>query len=448
MQIIKDSLKTVLVSLITLSVIGLAYAWTEPASNPPSGNTAAPLTTKGGQIVEGGLILGHSLAGSNGLVVENGDVVIKGNILVQDASGTARAQIKTDGTIIGTVTTAPIVTMSAVSPIIKGQSSTITVSISGSPANTCAYTNISSSSTASGTYTVSPTATTTYGVTCSNGAGSNSASASVVVNLPASPSVSVFVSPTSIAYDGPSQNVTLNVTISGAPTSCSYDWNGGLSGIVSGSYTATIVGPTKNDSYNYKVTCSNDGGSNSSTATVTTNKNADGDGDGYSTNSGDCANYDSSQKPGGALQYNSGRDGDCNGVKENTKNCGATGWKENNGEPDSVTASCDGLMWEGVACDVGNLNGFSVSSPSVGAIISNADDVKPYISCGAGDWGGDDATPYFYCGTDTDTQANNIMSGYNMTYQGFFGSLIYFKLISGAIVINANDVINFTTYCN
>lgn len=48
MQTIKDSIKTVIVSLITLSLISVAYAWTEPTSNPPAGNTYPPITTASG----------------------------------------------------------------------------------------------------------------------------------------------------------------------------------------------------------------------------------------------------------------------------------------------------------------------------------------------------------------------------------------------------------------
>lgn len=45
-MIIKDSLKTIALSLIALSFIGVASAWTEPTSNPPAGNTSAPLLTE------------------------------------------------------------------------------------------------------------------------------------------------------------------------------------------------------------------------------------------------------------------------------------------------------------------------------------------------------------------------------------------------------------------
>lgn len=46
MQTIKDSIKTIAISLLTLSlVVGVASAWTEPTSNPPADNVNPPITT-------------------------------------------------------------------------------------------------------------------------------------------------------------------------------------------------------------------------------------------------------------------------------------------------------------------------------------------------------------------------------------------------------------------
>lgn len=45
MQIIKDSIKTIIVSLIVISLATAAYAWTEPSSPPPAGNAFAPINT-------------------------------------------------------------------------------------------------------------------------------------------------------------------------------------------------------------------------------------------------------------------------------------------------------------------------------------------------------------------------------------------------------------------
>lgn len=76
MNTIKDSLKTIIFSLVAISLIGIAYAWTEPSQSPPDGNTSAPLTIgSAGQSKSGGLILNTGGA-DLGLIVENGKVGI------------------------------------------------------------------------------------------------------------------------------------------------------------------------------------------------------------------------------------------------------------------------------------------------------------------------------------------------------------------------------------
>lgn len=82
MQTLKDSLKTISISLITLSLVSITYAWTEPASNPPTDNVSTPMnTSKTGQIKDGGVWVGRDAAaitagGGSGLIVENGNVGI------------------------------------------------------------------------------------------------------------------------------------------------------------------------------------------------------------------------------------------------------------------------------------------------------------------------------------------------------------------------------------
>lgn len=81
-MILKDSLKTIAVSLIILSLVGVVYAWTEPTQNAPLGNTTPPLTNSAtGQIKSGGLWIGSDATaiannGNKGLIVENGNVGI------------------------------------------------------------------------------------------------------------------------------------------------------------------------------------------------------------------------------------------------------------------------------------------------------------------------------------------------------------------------------------
>lgn len=62
MLIIKDSLKTILVSLFILSLVSIAYAWTEPSATPPnpSGELTPINTSSNPQIKAGSLILGNT----------------------------------------------------------------------------------------------------------------------------------------------------------------------------------------------------------------------------------------------------------------------------------------------------------------------------------------------------------------------------------------------------
>lgn len=45
MKIFKDSIKAIIISFASLVLMGVAYAWTEPGSSPPTGNTSAPIVT-------------------------------------------------------------------------------------------------------------------------------------------------------------------------------------------------------------------------------------------------------------------------------------------------------------------------------------------------------------------------------------------------------------------
>lgn len=68
METLKDSLRTVLLSLILLFFVGVAYAWTEPTANPPLANNKSPLTVdnslqyKEGALGVGGLFKAYSTA--------------------------------------------------------------------------------------------------------------------------------------------------------------------------------------------------------------------------------------------------------------------------------------------------------------------------------------------------------------------------------------------------
>lgn len=86
---IKDSLKTITLSLATLSLISVAYAWTEPSSSPPAGNVSAPVNVSSiGQIKTGSLEV-------NGLR-NRSTTVLDGNVGVGTASLSAKLQVNGD----------------------------------------------------------------------------------------------------------------------------------------------------------------------------------------------------------------------------------------------------------------------------------------------------------------------------------------------------------------
>ena len=68
---LKDSLKTIALSLIILSLMGVVYAWTEPTATPPNNNTATPITVNDStQVKSGALGIQGTLVGyADGYVV-------------------------------------------------------------------------------------------------------------------------------------------------------------------------------------------------------------------------------------------------------------------------------------------------------------------------------------------------------------------------------------------
>lgn len=71
---LKDFLKTTALSLIAMSLVGVAYAWTEPGQSPPNSNVSSPITVgaisqyKSGAIGVGGVLWGNSNAIFDGKV--------------------------------------------------------------------------------------------------------------------------------------------------------------------------------------------------------------------------------------------------------------------------------------------------------------------------------------------------------------------------------------------
>lgn len=98
MQILKESIKSIILSLLIVFAVSVVYAWTEPTSIPPAGNTLSPVSIGGGQIVEGGLVLGNSTV-VDGLVVKNGNVTIKNGNVGIGTIGTLTEKLEVIGNI-------------------------------------------------------------------------------------------------------------------------------------------------------------------------------------------------------------------------------------------------------------------------------------------------------------------------------------------------------------
>lgn len=65
---LKDSLKTIIISLAIISLVGVVNAWVEPDANPPSNNTSAPIDVSSAyQYKTGSLSIGEKGASGDGL---------------------------------------------------------------------------------------------------------------------------------------------------------------------------------------------------------------------------------------------------------------------------------------------------------------------------------------------------------------------------------------------
>lgn len=100
MKVLKDSVKTIIISLITLSLISAAYAWTEPALNPPAGNISAPInTSSNNQAKSGSLSVGTTSIGLNDRLTARsaGNTSAYYGLRVQNNSGTDQLVVRSDG---------------------------------------------------------------------------------------------------------------------------------------------------------------------------------------------------------------------------------------------------------------------------------------------------------------------------------------------------------------
>lgn len=71
MNALKQSIKIIFLSLLTLSFSGIVYAWTEPASIPPGGNVSAPVNTSSNYQEKIGDFWANTIGADSGITVYN-----------------------------------------------------------------------------------------------------------------------------------------------------------------------------------------------------------------------------------------------------------------------------------------------------------------------------------------------------------------------------------------
>lgn len=157
---------------------------------------------------------------------------------------------------------APTVTFGA-SPTSVAYNGSATLTWSSTNATSCNASGAwSGAKLTSGTAALSSLTTTgTYTLTCSGAGGSASQPVTITVTAPPTPEITLYASPTAVAYNG-STTVTWSITNA---TSCSA--SGGWSGNKATSGTQTFSALTATTTYS--LACSGAGGSASQSATVT-----------------------------------------------------------------------------------------------------------------------------------------------------------------------------------
>ncbi|MES2014234.1 MAG: hypothetical protein V4437_00265 [Patescibacteria group bacterium] len=152
---------------------------------------------------------------------------------------------------------APSVTLIAVPPTIDAGSSSL-LSWVGSNVASCSSDDFATGGSPTGNRSVSPTATKVYTITCTDGAQTVNSSATIVVNPPTAPTVTLNANPDSI-NNGSSSTLSWTSTNASFCTGTGFNTSGNVSGSVStGALSATT---------NYSIVCTGASSSASSGGT-------------------------------------------------------------------------------------------------------------------------------------------------------------------------------------
>lgn len=260
MQTIKDSIKTITVSLIALSMITVAYAWTEPTSNPPDGNVSPPINTSSTTQIKLGAfgVSGVFSVGTGGIKFSDGTI----------QTTAYKAYIPP--------TPAPTVSLSA-SPtsVVSGGSSKLIWSSTNATNCTASGSWSGSKSTSGSRSTGALTSNQFYTLTCTGTGGNGTTSVTITATSPA-PTVSLSIDQ-AYAQDGiiptnysPNRSTYTN----DFPVTLRWSTSNAISCVASGSWSGgkTLSGAEKfypTSAVRYTITCSNATGSTSKARAIT-----------------------------------------------------------------------------------------------------------------------------------------------------------------------------------
>jgi hypothetical protein len=183
----------------------------------------------------------------------------------------------TQNTGSGNTATRPKVSLTITPNSIKvGSAATLSWSVTNSPTSCTAggtggWTGSKASSGSQSTGTLSSVGIFSYSLTCSNGAGSETATTNITVSANAPvvspPVVSLSISPATILSGSAA---TLSWSVTNSPTSCTAGGTGGWTGSKASSGSQS-TGSKTTGTYTYTLSCANSGGTGTKSVSLTVN---------------------------------------------------------------------------------------------------------------------------------------------------------------------------------
>lgn len=210
----KNSIQNI--KLIALAVIlsfglNLAYAWVVPAAAPPGGNAAQPITTAGGQIINGNLTIKGTAAKPATLDVASltiDGVAPKSGEVLAFTAPTASEPAKVKWAPVVTAPSIPTATIALKNPVLDpiGYGGSTTLEYSSTNATACTASSFPAQASWSGSITPTGgalvtqsigglTSNTTFWLECQDAAGVKSSKPQATIKVTPKPTVTVTLSP-------------------------------------------------------------------------------------------------------------------------------------------------------------------------------------------------------------------------------------------------------------